>query len=60
MSTQAPSAGQKLPTKTLFFYGLADVPVMMFRNRAHGGLNMVYRRTDGNIGWIDPRGNRGT
>ena len=28
MSTQAPSAGQKLPTKTLFFYGLADVPVM--------------------------------
>lgn len=33
---------------------LADVPVMMFRNRANGGLNVVYRRTDGNIGWIDP------
>ena len=31
-----------------------------FRNRAHGGLNMVYRRGDGNIGWIDPRGNRGS
>ncbi len=30
---------------------------MLFRNRAHGGLNMVYRRRDGNIGWIDPRGN---
>ncbi len=33
---------------------LADVPVMMFRNRAHGGLNLVYRRDDGNVGWIDP------
>jgi ribosomal subunit interface protein len=38
---------------------LTDLPAMLFRNRAHGGLNMVYRRTDGNIGWIDPRGNRG-
>jgi ribosomal subunit interface protein len=37
---------------------LADSPVMMFRNRAHGGLNVVYRRSDGNIGWIDPRGTR--
>ena len=26
---------------------------------AHGGLNMIYRRPDGNIGWIDPRGNLG-
>ena len=37
---------------------LADVSAMMFRNKAHGGLNMVYRRPDGNIGWVDPRGNR--
>lgn len=27
---------------------------MMFRNPAHGRLNMVYRRGDGNIGWVDP------
>ena len=33
---------------------LADSPILMFRNRAHGGLNVVYRRTDGNVGWIDP------
>jgi len=33
---------------------LADAPVIMFRNRANGGLNVVYRRTDGNVGWIDP------
>ena len=36
---------------------LADTTALMFRNRAHGGLNVVYRRTDGNIGWIDPQGN---
>lgn len=34
---------------------LANLPAMMFRNRAHGGLNMVYVRRDGNIGWIDPQ-----
>ncbi|MDR3535388.1 MAG: ribosome-associated translation inhibitor RaiA [Acetobacteraceae bacterium] len=33
---------------------LADQPVMMFRNSATGELNVVYRRSDGNIGWIDP------
>ncbi len=33
---------------------LAEVQVLMFRNRAHGGLNVIYRRDDGNVGWIDP------
>lgn len=33
---------------------LRHEPALMFRNRAHGGLNMVYRRTDGSIGWVDP------
>jgi len=33
---------------------LANVPALMFRNSAHGELNVVYRRTDGNIGWVDP------
>ena len=33
---------------------LAENPVMMFRNCATDGLNVVYRRADGNIGWIDP------
>jgi hypothetical protein len=26
----------------------------MFRNSTSGQLNVVYRRSDGNIGWIDP------
>lgn len=38
---------------------LADSGALMFVNRAHGGLNMVYRRPDGNVGWIDPKGNSG-
>ena len=33
---------------------LADQPVLMFRNTGTGQLNVVYRRSDGNIGWIDP------
>lgn len=34
---------------------LANLSAMMFRNSSHGGLNMVYVRRDGNIGWIDPQ-----
>ncbi len=33
---------------------LAFQPLMMFRNSKTGGLNVVYRRTDGHVGWIDP------
>jgi ribosomal subunit interface protein len=39
---------------------LIDAPMVMFRNAAHGGLSVVYRRPDGNIGWIDPERTRGT
>jgi hypothetical protein len=34
---------------------LANKPVLVFRNEKHSGVNVVYRREDGNIGWIDPR-----
>jgi ribosomal subunit interface protein len=37
---------------------LAEAPVLVFRNERHGGVNVVYRREDGNIGWIDPQDNR--
>jgi ribosomal subunit interface protein len=33
---------------------VSDEPVLLFRNNAHGELNVVYRRKDGNIGWVDP------
>lgn len=33
---------------------LADLPALMFYNSASGRLNVVYRRVDGNISWVDP------
>lgn len=36
---------------------LSDLPALMFRNRRNDRLNVVYRRQDGNIGWVDPTGN---
>jgi hypothetical protein len=33
---------------------LTQSEVVVFRHAGHGGLNVVYRRADGNIGWIDP------
>lgn len=36
---------------------LANLPAMMFHNTQTNGLNVVYRRADGNIGWIDPEVN---
>lgn len=33
---------------------LTDAPLVMFRNAGNGAINTVYRRPDGNIGWIDP------
>lgn len=38
----------------------AGAPFMLFRNIAHNGVNVVYQRPDGNVGWIDPdRGAKG-
>jgi len=31
-----------------------DGPVFVFKNAGNGHVNVVYRRADGNIGWIDP------
>lgn len=33
---------------------LTGAPVIVFRHAVHGGINVVYRRGDGHIGWIDP------
>jgi len=34
---------------------LAGAPVLVFKNEGTKGVNVVYRREDGNIGWIDPK-----
>ena len=37
---------------------LAGQRFLVFRNEGHSGVNVVYRRDDGNIGWIDPRNSK--
>ena len=37
---------------------LGNSQFLVFRNEGHGGVNVVYRRDDGNIGWIDPRNSK--
>lgn len=36
---------------------LSGQSAMLFRNASNDGINMVYRRPDGNIGWVDPSEN---
>ncbi|MCF6344542.1 MAG: ribosome-associated translation inhibitor RaiA [Devosiaceae bacterium] len=33
---------------------LAQSDVIVFKHAGHGGINVVYRRADGNYGWVDP------
>jgi len=33
---------------------LRNTTALMFKNSATGELNMIYRREDGNIGWVEP------
>jgi len=33
---------------------LTGAPVVVFRHASHGRVNLVYRRPDGNVGWVDP------
>lgn len=33
---------------------LSNAPAIIFKNTKHGKINMVYRREDKNIGWVDP------
>jgi len=33
---------------------MTGVPVVVFHHAGHGRINLVYRRPDGHVGWIDP------
>ncbi len=52
METQIPSLSVG---EAVMQMELAGAPVLVFRNEGKSGVNVVYRRDDGNIGWIDPR-----
>ena len=34
---------------------LRNTNALMFKNSASGEFNMIYRREDGNIGWVEPQ-----
>ncbi len=52
METQIPSLSVG---EAVMQMELAGAPVLVFRNeKQQSGVNIVYRRDDGNIGWIDP------
>ena len=36
---------------------LRNTPALLFKNSATGAFNMIYRREDGNIGWVEPQTN---
>lgn len=52
-----------IPTLTVsdavMMLDLTEQPALLFRNHRHGQFNMVYRRSDGNVGWIDPDAAKG-
>ena len=50
----ATSIDQLSVSEAVMRLDLADQQVLMFHNGTTGELNVVYRRTDGHIGWIDP------
>jgi hypothetical protein len=33
---------------------MVDAPVVVFRNAGDDGINIVYKRKDGHIGWVNP------
>lgn len=47
------SIGELTVSEAVMNFDITEAPFLIFRNAAHGGLNVVYRRKDGNIGWID-------
>ena len=49
----ARSIGELTVSEAVMQLDVSEAPFMIFRNAAHGGLNVVYRRADGHIGWID-------
>ena len=54
-SPRATTALRTLPvSEAVLELDLTGAPVMVFRHAGHGRINLVYRRADGHIGWIDP------
>ena len=42
-------------SEAVMFMDLSNESALMFRNSANNHISMVYRRKDGNIGWVEPK-----
>ena len=42
-------------SEAVMYMDLANECALMFRNAANNHISMVYRRKDGNIGWVEPK-----
>lgn len=51
IATEIPALSVK---EAVMYLELTDHPAVLFKNKGSHHLNMIYRRSDGNIGWIDP------
>ncbi|MBX9684944.1 MAG: ribosome-associated translation inhibitor RaiA [Hyphomicrobium sp.] len=49
----ARNIGELSVSEAVMQLDVSEAQFMIFKNAAHGGLNVVYRRPDGNIGWVD-------
>lgn len=54
IAEQTTSLRQLSVSEAVMQLDMTGAPVMVFRHASHGRVNLVYRRADGNIGWIDP------
>lgn len=52
---ESTAALKRLPvSEAVMELDLTGAPVIVFRHAGHGRINIVYRRPDGHIGWVDP------
>src|ERR1043166_1675652 len=49
-----PALKQLSVSEAVMELDMTGAPVVVFRHASHGRINLVYRRLDGNVGWVDP------
>jgi ribosomal subunit interface protein len=55
INEQATSVPELSVGEAVMQLDISTLPFILFRNSKGGQINVVYRRSDGNIGWVDPR-----
>ena len=48
------TSGEASVSDAVMLMDLRNTTALLFRNSGTGKFNMIYRREDGNIGWVEP------